>query len=260
MDKRGKQVGHRMLAIYREIEPKVRKMSEDVGSTCRQGCAACCHIQVYISMPEAVALAEPAVKAGREAIADLIRRCYNQLPLQRLDRVEHFTQAVPCVFLTEAKDCAAYDRRPVPCRHHVVVSDPAHCADQSSEKTVQRLDTSKIDQYLAGESLRVMRQNDFPITLAPIPVSVLWAIRLLVEGEHEYRKALASSEDLGILDIRGWTMHAMQTGGVKPRMVDAEGRPLMPAEPRVKDDDGDHVAGPAEGGAGGPGVGGEDRA
>ena len=72
MDKQARQLGRRMLAVYRELEPRTQQMAKDVGSTCREGCSACCNIQVFISLPEAVAIVEPFF-ADQNALADLIR-------------------------------------------------------------------------------------------------------------------------------------------------------------------------------------------
>lgn len=233
MDKGAKQLGRRMLAIYREIEPRMQQKAQEAGTTCTAGCAACCHVQVYVSLPEAVAIVEPLVH-NKEALGDLIQRCYAQLPLQKLDRTEHFAQQVPCVFLTAEKTCGIYERRPVSCRNHIVVSAPENCAyDPNGAKEVLRLNTEKIDAFMLSESMRAMKQRQIPLVLAPLPIALLWAVRILIEGEAAIVKVLESDEDLGILDIRGWTQHAMKLSGTEPvQLVAANGEPVeaTPAE------------------------------
>jgi len=233
MDKGARQLGRRMLAVYRELEPRTQQMAKDVGSTCREGCSACCNIQVYVSLPEAVAIVEPFL-ADQNALADLIRRCHDQLAYQKLDRTEHFAQSVPCVFLTGVRTCGIYDRRPVSCRNHIVVSPPENCAynpSPAADAEVRRLNTDKLDNFMLGEALRALKQRQIPVLLAPIPVAVLWAIRLLAEGEHAFIKALESPEDLGILDIRGWTSHAL-------KMEQAESRIVLTGDDRTKQGEG----------------------
>lgn len=230
MDKGAKQLGRRMLAVYRETEPRMAKLAEDVKSTCKQGCAACCNIQVYTSLPEAVAIVEPMMHDQR-AVADLVQRCEAHLPVQKLDRTEHFAQGVPCMFLTGDKLCGIYDRRPVSCRNHIVVSDPANCAySPEGSKEVQRLNTERIDAFMLGESLRVSKQRQLPVLLAPLPIALLWALRLLAEGEAAFVRALESPEDLGILDIRGWTQHALRVVNLEDSAPPAESQAPAEAE------------------------------
>lgn len=231
MDKGAKQLGRRMLAVYREIEPRMQQHAAEAGTTCREGCASCCNLQVFVSLPEAVAMIEPLMEDKR-AIADLVMRCEQQLQFQKLDRAAHFAQGVPCVFLTGVKTCGIYERRPVSCRNHYVASPPENCAhDPEGAKEIQRLNTEKIDTFMLNESLRVSKQRQIPVLLAPIPVAILWAMRLLAEGEAAFVQALESPEDLGILDIRGWTQHAMRVvHKEEPQLVAPNGEAVSAAQ------------------------------
>lgn len=209
MDKSAKQLGRRMLAIYRATEEQTAKAAESVNASCKPGCAACCNHQVLVSLPEAVAMAEPLME-NPQVLAQTIQRCHEQLKVQKLDRDAHFRQNIPCVFLTADKHCGIYERRPIACRNHVVVSPPENCAPSDEPKEVTRLNLSKVDNYMLEQSAWVSKQRQIPILIAPIPVALLWAIRLLTEGENAFINALENEQDLGILDIRGWTQHALR--------------------------------------------------
>lgn len=207
MDKGGRQLGRRMMAVYRQLQEPLEKHAADAKATCQKGCASCCNLLVYISLPEAVALAEKVLESPA-TVADVMRKCYEQIQRLRLDGTEYFRQAVPCMFLDESKACTVYDARPMPCRHHYVVSPPEDCSPLVDGKTVVRLNTEKADAFVMKESLRVSKQRQMPVLLAPIPVAVLWAMKLLTEGEAAFLHALETEPDLGLMDIRGWTQHA----------------------------------------------------
>lgn len=257
MDKGAKQLGRRMLSVYRQLDEPLQKFAADNGATCQKGCAHCCNRQVFISMPEAVAIAEDLLLDPAKA-ADVVRRCYEMLPRLKLDANAHFKQAIPCVFLTGEKECGVYDSRPMPCRHHFVASPPSDCSPMVDGTTVVRLNTQKVDAFVMQESLRVSKQRQVPVLLAPIPVAVLWAMKLLSEGENEFMKSLSLPEDLGIFDIRGWTQHALNS-------VAATSQPLITAEgvsEREQHGGGTQEGGPSVAGEGGGGSEGEgtDRA
>lgn len=210
MDKGARQLGRRMLAIYREMDPVLSAAAEHHKVTCRPGCAACCYLQVPVSLPEAVAIVEPLIK-DRQALARLVVRCYELIEKAPMDRVEHFKAQLPCVFLGSDKRCTVYERRPDGCRTHLVVSPPENCAADAADPGVMRLDTVALTEEVMQESLRVLKQRQLPLLLAPMPVAVVWAVRLLVEGEDAFRKTVETAESLGKADMRMWTAHLLMT-------------------------------------------------
>lgn len=210
MDKGAKQLGRRMLAIYRETDPVLADVAQRANVSCRPGCAACCYIQVPVSLPEAVAIVEPLLK-DRQAIGNLMNRCYKEIDRLEMDRVAHFKAQVPCMFLSADKRCTVYERRPDGCRTHLVVSAPENCEAGADDTTVARLDTVSVTETVMGEALRALKQRQIPLLIAPMPVAVLWAIKLLVEGEVAFRKAIEQSESFGKADMRVWTAHLFKT-------------------------------------------------
>ena len=209
MDKSAKQLGRRMLSVYRQLEPKLEEAAAQANVTCKKGCASCCYLQIYVSLPEAVALAEQIGKDPKHT-AEVLKKCYEQLPKLNPDNALHFKQMLPCVLLDEeTKTCTAYEARPTACRHHYVVSPASNCSPLAENTEIERLNLEKVDAFVLGESLRVLKQHQLPALLAPIPVALLWAFRLLAEGEVKFIDTLSSKEDYGLMDIRRWTAQAL---------------------------------------------------
>lgn len=210
MDKGAKQLGRRMLAIYREADALPQMGEVRKAASCTKGCTACCNNLIYVSLPEAVAMVETQM-GNPSRLAALVKSCYEQLPKLVPDRKAYFAKQVPCVFLAPDGACGIYESRPVPCRNYFVVSPAEDCTWTGTEKQVQVVDVGALDVAMLEESARAVRQRTLPILLAPIPVAVLWAVRLLSEGEDSFRRTLETEPDLGILDIRVWTRHALAT-------------------------------------------------
>jgi Fe-S-cluster containining protein len=209
MDKTAKQLGRRMLSVYRALDPKFEELAAKENVTCKKGCASCCYLQIYITLPEAVALAEK-LSEDPVRMQKVISDCYEQLNKLNPDNALHFKQMLPCVLLNEAdKTCSVYDARPTACRHHYVVSPAENCSPLSENTEIVRLNTEKADAFVLSEALRVLQQHQMPALIAPIPVALLWAFRLLAEGEMKFIDALKDKEQLGVLDIRRWTSQAL---------------------------------------------------
>jgi Fe-S-cluster containining protein len=209
MDKDAKRLGRRMLALYQEQEPALKKFAADEGTTCRKGCSHCCNLVINISFPEAVAIAESILQLPPEALGKITRELYLQTEQLSFDQQAYFDKNIPCVFLDKEKGCSIYGVRPQPCRSYYVVSDPAKCSSEAGVQTVARLDTMAFDLPVTEEALRVSKQRGLPPLIAPIPVSVLWALRFLTEGEASFLAALRNAEPMGMADIRVWTQHML---------------------------------------------------
>lgn len=209
MDKQAKQVGRRMLSIYREMEPDLHRYAAENNVTCRRGCTHCCNLQIYISFPDAVAIAENVMQSPKRS-AEVMKRCYEQIDHLEVDAAVYFHKNIPCALLDEKKDCTVYDARPMPCRHYYVNSDPANCSSDGGVKPVAFLNTQHLDLKVMMESLRVLKQRGLPALIAPIPVAVMWAMRFLAEGEDAFRKTLLESPEMGKGDIRFWTALALR--------------------------------------------------
>ena len=106
------------IAEHRAAAPQAKDIR------CGRGCAHCCRINVTITLPEAHLLLAWAEDQGIEVDWARVERqaqhpglAWRELPLPDRD----------CVFLGKTGDCRVYEHRPVACRKHFVVSDPANC-------------------------------------------------------------------------------------------------------------------------------------
>jgi Fe-S-cluster containining protein len=84
---------------------------------CRAGCAWCCHVQVAVSAPEAIRVAEHIRRAfSPELAADLTRRVAELDAATRgLDPDARVATRLPCALLVDDR-CAVYPVRPLLCR------------------------------------------------------------------------------------------------------------------------------------------------
>ena len=86
---------------------------------CTRGRSFCCHQQVRVSAPEAIALAQALSEAFLAAWLDQLRA----ILAQRVARIAGFTSVreyldakLPCAFLAPTGDCGVYAWRPLVCR------------------------------------------------------------------------------------------------------------------------------------------------
>jgi Fe-S-cluster containining protein len=143
-----------MLPILQSLTNKFveigQNRAEQTGArvSCKAGCGACCRHVVPLSEIEVQALAEYVLSLPEPRRAELIARFEQATHRLReaglLDRIlasgaapvsdattalglDYFDQQIPCPFL-ENESCSIHPNRPMACREHLVVSDPANCA------------------------------------------------------------------------------------------------------------------------------------
>jgi Fe-S-cluster containining protein len=95
---------------------------------CGRGCSWCCHQQVLISAPEAIAIADALREAyPPEWIATLRRVLAQRVALiaELATPRAYLEAAVPCAFLAPDGGCAVYERRPIVCRGYHSLSRSA---------------------------------------------------------------------------------------------------------------------------------------
>ena len=115
----------------------------------------------------------------------------------------YFRKKVPCTFLDTATNrCTIYSVRPSACRYHAVVSDPELCSPDV-RGVVGKVNVMALDAAMLSESNRVSNQVKMPLFIAPLPVVVLWAFKLLIEGREVFDAALNDPE-MGAMDLMGW--------------------------------------------------------
>lgn len=116
--------------IYKKVDQEVENILQkpEVHPTCKRGCDACCYYKATITPPEADILAE-WVLAQDDADARLrqMSETMRRKEVFNASDAEWAALHIPCPFLKH-HDCEVYDLRPVPCRTHMVMSDPGKCS------------------------------------------------------------------------------------------------------------------------------------
>jgi Fe-S-cluster containining protein len=109
------------VRLFRRMDEALQMLANKGATTdCTAGCSYCCHYHVYVTAPEAMALAEYVVKlppAQQDQVRQRLRA--NVQRTSEMGVQEHIRTNVACAFLDEgAGTCTAYALRPSACRKH----------------------------------------------------------------------------------------------------------------------------------------------
>ncbi len=209
MDKQLRQLGRVTLQVHRDNAPFVKAASREMNATCEKGCAACCHQLVWLSLPEAIAIADHLLTAPewRCQLPLLTERLNQQLTIledSEITRQSYFALRQPCVFLGPQNLCRVYAQRPTACRYYYVVTEPALCGHPSGSELIASIDLTELETRVISEGLRASQQAGLPVIVAPLPVILFWALRLLQEGREAFDIAMASVPKNSALDLTRW--------------------------------------------------------
>jgi Fe-S-cluster containining protein len=208
--KRLRRMGRKMASLFETLDPEVAKAIEPLNVSCKTGCAGCCYLLTLVSLPEAVSIAEYFLsdKERRNLIPLLMRSFWEQvqhIPPGNFKAIRqaYFQKKVPCTFLDEeTKLCTIYPVRPGACRFHFVVSDPVLCQPERGIQSVGHVNTLGVEAQVLSEANRVSNQTKMPLFIAPLPVVMLWAFKLLIEGRAAFDAAL--KEENGVMGLNVW--------------------------------------------------------
>ena len=128
----------RALAAYdRYLEVMTSGSGGAMKVSCGAGCAACCHevptgvqaieylaiYQRYREFPDFVELHNRACD-----LADQLTELFAQhAPEAARALLEYRRKRLPCIFLDSEQRCRIYEHRPIPCRMHFSITEPAWC-------------------------------------------------------------------------------------------------------------------------------------
>lgn len=191
MDKQVRRIGRRVLTVFNEQNKEATDSAKEAGARCESGCHHCCKRIVLASLPEGIAIAEKLMSEEdyRFTLPSLMRSFYEQIKFLESNK---FDSGSSCAFLTPTGTCAIYKFRPSICRYLYVVSDPENCRPESTEK-VARIDMSDLEEEVWREGDRISKQVLVPHRLvAPLPVVILWGMKILQEGVDEFMRSLPS--------------------------------------------------------------------
>lgn len=209
--KRVRRMGRRMLDVYAKIDAAVAPAVAEAKPSCKVGCAGCCHLLALVTLPEAVAIAEDflADVSKRQMIPLLMQSFVKQATSIDVSdmgtvRQKYFSKKVACTFLDpETNLCTVYATRPGACRYYFVQSDPKLCSPEAGSQTVAQISLPDADLMVLSEAARVSKQTKLPLYVAPLPVMMLWAFKILIEGPTALTEGLKDPE-LGVLNLEFW--------------------------------------------------------
>lgn len=188
MDKQVRRIGRRVLEVYKE--QNVDDIASDERVSCTRGCNHCCKRMIMVSLPEGIAIAERITKDPyyQARLPMFMRMLYKQVQFLEANKLDDVTS---CMFLKEDGDCGIYDFRPSACRYLFVVSDPENCK-RDNKSTVSRVDMTKEEERVWSEGNRLSKQVGVPHPmLAPLPVAILWGMKILQEGVSGFKFSLS---------------------------------------------------------------------
>lgn len=123
---------------------------------CGRGCAFCCHQEVRVTAPEAIAIARALAEAFP---ADWLERLQAMLRqrvalIAGLPGVRDYAQArLPCAFLAPDGACAVYDWRPVVCRGYHSLSR-ADCQEKYVDFAAKPPPIERVGHTAANATVR----------------------------------------------------------------------------------------------------------
>lgn len=213
MDKQARRIGRKALRVLQETDKEISKRIEQYGSSCTPGCNSCCSLVIEITLAEAFTIADHVLSdiALSSQLTRTLERFYEQLGLLSKDGMSkrnYFLRRKPCAFLnTESGRCSIYKVRPAGCRSYVVVSDPEKCSPDSKD-TVKRHNNVDLNLTALGKFNHSLRQQGIPDGLYPLQVAVLWALKILGQGDKGLYEALQRTTDTN-LSLEYWDRHSL---------------------------------------------------
>jgi len=117
----GVERGKKVHAFIEEQE----QLSSHIKTSCQRGCGACCHLEVEITLDDAMVLAK-SLEAGVEIDYAQLRSLSLR---ERLDKAwaRGVVSSNRCIFLGADNACRNYENRPTVCRKHSVISPAIDC-------------------------------------------------------------------------------------------------------------------------------------
>jgi Fe-S-cluster containining protein len=128
---------------------------------CGRGCAHCCRINVTITIQEAHLLLAWAEHLGIEVDWARVER---QAQHPGTGWAELAPPDRTCVFLSKAGDCQVYEHRPMACRKHFALSDPANCNASARRRRVLTF-VSPHAEVVASAAYAVFENRSMPLML-----------------------------------------------------------------------------------------------
>lgn len=152
--------------------------------SCRKGCSACCRQLIVSELSEAQYILARNTDAVERALPKLIEHALfaSSLPdtlasaeAEAIASEAYWQRHLPCAFLEDGL-CSVYEDRPLPCRTHFVLSDPAFCATEEISPTVIADFGTRTQAPL--RLMQLASKAKGALAVAPFPVLMVEAVRL----------------------------------------------------------------------------------
>lgn len=160
-----------------EAEPGLQKHMREAGASCREGCSFCCYQLTPIHWVEAKNMARAVKELGRDVLVRVKKDCLEQVKLLARGDVDphgRWRKLLKACPLLEDGRCLVYGARPLACRGHAVVSDPALC-DLRVVANVKII-PGTVKTMLGPASMLYGENRIFPPFEAPLPLLLHYAL------------------------------------------------------------------------------------
>lgn len=165
---------------------------------CESGCAACCHMPVSLTLPEALRIAAHLDAAwSADERAGLRERLVEAAAAARADEDAYFLARRPCVFL-DAGRCRIYAVRPLACRGHASRSRSACDAADAAPDDFALADAVPVDLDLRRVKDEIKTTLGVVMLQAGVhPLDLeLASTLLLLDDEPDLERAWLAGADL----------------------------------------------------------------
>lgn len=123
------QACNKAMAFHERAESQLAPHLAKFPISCKEGCAACCHLSTYVGRLDGLVVASYLWRwdRWRDALPGLAQHA--AVVSKIWDEAAYFAMRLPCPLLeTLTKRCSVYPVRPSSCRYHYVVTPPEDCA------------------------------------------------------------------------------------------------------------------------------------
>lgn len=202
-------------AFYQQIDKQLKARLPTLKQpascpTCTNASPGCCYQKLIMPFHEAL----PIVRWLKEHKLDTpelrVKLREAGAAMEGLSPKEWFDQQTPCVFLENGR-CSVYKVRPIHCRMHVVVSDPACCQNDHPEGDIAVVDVSSVFDQLIARSREIhlsmgLKESDKRLLMGTMPRVLLVALEAFDKSSSDafadHVRAQVWPSDIAIND--GW--------------------------------------------------------
>jgi len=177
-----------------EIAERARKVAP---VTCVKGCSHCCKLLTSITFPEGMLIANHLYESGEwKDWLPKLREAALANSYDGMNKGNFFDKALPCVFLKDDL-CIIYEKRPVCCRTHMVMSPPEWCepVPANRDKKTAAINMLEVEgaawRFAKEVEQQLGLQSQLGFMNAPIPIMVLYCLYVASEDNPAERYEVA---------------------------------------------------------------------